>query len=79
MIMAFIIMPMKDNMPQMITNPVCYHLGHGVSFMGIMIIAMGIITHFTGDFVLPALAWCALGIPTSVVGGIFISCGLTKP
>jgi hypothetical protein len=35
--------------------------------------------YFTGDVLLPASAWIALGIPTAAIGGILIPFGLTKP
>jgi len=63
----------------LVTNPTSYCLGIGVACGGIIAIIVGIITCFTGDFLLPALGWCALGVPTTVIGGIFVACGLTKP
>ena len=62
----------------LITNPTTYHLGRGVVCAGMIEIIVGIMTHFTGDILLPAFAWCALGIPTMVIGGILVKCGLTK-
>jgi hypothetical protein len=62
----------------LVTNPTTYHLGRGVACMGIIAILAGVITHFTGDFIIPASAWCALGIPVVVIGGIMMRSGLTK-
>jgi hypothetical protein len=62
----------------LVTNPTTYHLGQGVICAGIMAIIVGIITHFTGDFFLPASLWCVLGVPTMVIGAIFMRNGLTK-
>jgi hypothetical protein len=67
------------NSKVMVTNPTIYHLGRGVAFVGIVAIASGIITHFTGDVMLPAKAWCALGVPPTVIGVILASYGITKP
>jgi hypothetical protein len=62
----------------LVTNPTTHYLGRGVGGAGIIAIIVGITTHFTGDFLLPASAWCALGIPITVIGGILMRNGLTK-
>ena len=62
----------------LVTNPTTFHLGRGVGCIGIIAIVVGVITHFTGDFLIPALAWCALGVPIMVIGGILMRSGLTK-
>jgi hypothetical protein len=62
----------------LITNPTIYYLGLSVVCVGIIAIIVGIITHFTGDFFLPASLWCVIGMPTAVIGGILIPFGLTK-
>jgi tetrahydromethanopterin S-methyltransferase subunit C len=62
----------------LVTNPTTYSLGRGVLSAGLIAISVGAITHFTGDFILPPMAWCALGLPTAVVGGIFMRCGMTR-
>ena len=62
----------------LVTNPTIYHLGRGVGGVGTMAIIVGIVTHFTGDLIIPATAWCVLGMPPVVIGGIFMACGLTK-
>ena len=62
----------------LITNPTSYYLGRGVLFTGFGVIVVGVITHFTGDVVLPAMAWCALGPPTIVIGLVLKRSGLTR-
>ena len=62
----------------LVTNPTTYHLGRSVGCAGILAIIVGIITYFTGDILLPAPLWCVLGIPATVIGGIFMKNGLTK-
>jgi len=62
----------------LITNPTTYNLGRGVVCAGIIAILVGIVTLFTGDLLMPALAWCALSVPIIVIGGIFLTNGLTK-
>jgi hypothetical protein len=62
----------------LITNPTVYTLGRGVFGAGIMAIIVGIITHFTGDLLIPGFGWCAFGLPTVVIGAILMKAGLTK-
>jgi hypothetical protein len=63
----------------LVTNPTTHYLGRCVGGAGIIEICVGIITHFTPtDFFLPPAAWCALGIPTLVIGIILMRNGLTK-
>jgi hypothetical protein len=62
----------------LVTNPTMYHLGQGVACAGIAAIAIGITTHFTGDLLIPSPVWCVVSIPTLVIGGIFVACGLTR-
>ena len=62
----------------LVTNPTAHFLGRGVFCVGIIAIAVGVITYFTGDILLPALAWCALGVPTVFIGWILMKSGLTK-
>jgi hypothetical protein len=63
----------------LITNPTAYHLGRTIVFVGLLAIATGTITYFTGEFLMPALAWVAAAVPTLFIGGLLIACGLTKP
>ncbi len=62
----------------LVTNPTTYYLGLGIVCTGILIILVGAITYFTGDFLMPPVAWGVLGTPALVTGGIFMACGLTK-
>jgi hypothetical protein len=63
----------------LVTNPTTHYLGRFVGAAGIIEFAIGIVTQFTPtDLFLPPLAWCALGVPTLVVGIIFMRNGLTK-
>jgi hypothetical protein len=71
-------MAINFNDKVLITNPTAYSLGVWVIWAGAITIIVGIITQFTGDIVLPASAWCALGMPTTVIGVIFMRSGLTK-
>ncbi len=63
----------------LVTNPTTYYLGMGVLCTGLAAIAVGVITYFTGDILIPAPGWCAVGTPTAVIGGILMPFGLTKP
>jgi hypothetical protein len=71
-------MAINFNDKVLVTNPTSYYLGRGVLSVGLIAIATGAITHFTGDFLLPAAAWCAAGVPTLFVGWILMRSGLTK-
>jgi hypothetical protein len=62
----------------LVTNPTSYHLGRAVLCAGLIAIGMGLITHFTGDFILPAMAWCAFGAPTLLIGFFLRRSGLTR-
>jgi len=62
----------------LVTNPTTYHLGQSIVCVGIIAIIVGIITYFTGDILIPALAWCAFGGLAMVIGTIFMRNGLTK-
>jgi hypothetical protein len=69
-------MDLSNNM--LVTNPTTYSLGKCVISAGIAVIITGVITQYTGDILLPALAWCAFGIPTTVIGGIFMAAGVRR-
>ncbi|MEI9998473.1 MAG: hypothetical protein WDO13_04570 [Verrucomicrobiota bacterium] len=45
----------------LITNPTAFHLGRGIVVASALAFGFGIVTYFTGDILLPALAWCARG------------------
>jgi len=62
----------------LVTNPTTHYLGRGVFGVGISAILTGLITHFTGDILLPAAAWGAFGVPTVFIGGILMKCGMTR-
>jgi tetrahydromethanopterin S-methyltransferase subunit C len=63
----------------MVTNPTLYGLGMGIAGMGMVAIMTGLITAYAEeDFVLPAMAWCALGVPVVVAGTIMLLCGLRR-
>jgi hypothetical protein len=63
----------------LVTNPTVFHLGRGIVITGAVAMVVGVVTCYTGDFLMPALAWCAWAVPTIVIGTIFIYSGLTKP
>jgi hypothetical protein len=75
-------MDLSNNM--LVTNPTTYGLGKCVIIAGIAVVIIGVITQFRGPVILPgdiflsAGAWYALGIPTTVIGGIFIASGLRR-
>lgn len=71
-------MAINFNDKVLVTNPTTHYLGRGVLTIGIIAIVAGLVTHFTGDVLLPANAWCAMGVPTAVIGFIFFKNGLTK-
>jgi hypothetical protein len=63
----------------LITNPTSYHLGRTVICAGILVVLVGVITHFIGeDVLLPSMAWCAIGAPTIIIGVVFRQSGLTR-
>jgi hypothetical protein len=63
----------------LVTNPTAYHLGRSIAGFGALLVAVGIVTSFTGDFLLPAMLWCALGVPVCVIGIFFLLGGVTRP
>jgi hypothetical protein len=62
----------------LVTNPTTYYLGLSVLCTGLVAITVGVITSFTGDLFIPAPGWCAMGMPTSIIGGILMPFGLTR-
>jgi len=62
----------------LVTNPTTYNLGRVIIGAGVLSIIVGGVTCFTGDLFMPAMAWCAAGTPTLVIGGILVGNGLTK-
>ena len=72
-------MGMDFNDRVLVTNPTTNFLGRCVGGIGIIEILVGVVTQFTPeDLFMPSLAWCALGIPTLVVGIIFMRNSLAK-
>jgi hypothetical protein len=69
-------MNLSDKM--LVTNPTTYGLGIIVISAGIFTVILGVITLYTGDILLPAGAWCAFGIPTTVIGGIMMAAGISR-
>ena len=61
-----------------ITNPAGFYLGRFIVITGIIVLAVGLVTMYTGDILLPALAWCALSIPALGIGAILIAVSETK-
>jgi len=61
-----------------ITNPVAFYLGRFIAIAGLVVLAIGLVTMYTGDILLPALAWCALAIPALGIGAILIAVSVTK-
>ena len=62
----------------LVTNPTSYHLGRGILIVGIIAIAVGGITQFTEDFIVPAAIWIAVGVPTIFIGWIVMRSGVRK-
>ncbi len=63
----------------LVTNPTAFHLGCGIVFFGILSLVTGVITCFTGEFLIPAQVWIAAAVPTTFIGGLLIACGVTRP
>ena len=61
-----------------ITNPPAFFLGRYILISGVVVLAVGLVTLYTGDVLMPALAWCALAIPPLAIGVILIGVSLTK-
>jgi hypothetical protein len=71
-------MAINFNDKVLIVNPTSYFIGRSVLAVGIASILLGVITLFTGDFLLPANLWIALGVPTTVAGTIVMRSALRK-
>ena len=61
-----------------ITNPTAFYLGRLIAIAGLVLLAVGLVTMYTGDLLIPAMAWCALSIPALGIGAILIAVSLTK-
>ena len=62
----------------LVTNPTSFYLGRGILAVGIIAIAIGAITQYMGDFVLPAPVWIAIAVPTIFIGWTVMRSGLRK-
>ena len=71
-------MAINFNDKVLIVNPTSYFIGRSVLTVGIVAIAVGVITHFTGDLLLPANLWIALGVPTVPAGVMLMWSALRK-
>ncbi len=71
-------MAINFNDKVLIVNPTSYFIGRGVLLVGIVAIAVGVITQFTGDFYLPANLWIAIGVPTAAAGALVMWSALRK-
>jgi hypothetical protein len=71
-------MAINFNDKVLVVNPTTFFIGRSVLSVGIIAIAVGVITQFTGDFLLPANLWLALSIPTTVAGAMVLWSSLRK-
>ena len=71
-------MAINFNDKVLVVNPTSYFIGRSVLAVGIVAIILGVITQFTGDFLVPANLWIAMGIPTGVAGTIVLRSALRK-
>jgi hypothetical protein len=62
----------------LIVNPTAYHLGRSIVFIALIAIAIGGISCFTGEILMPALAWVAAAVPAIAIGAILIASGVRK-
>ena len=62
----------------LITNPAIYHLGRGIVFFALIAIAIGCVSFYAGDFLIPAMGWVAGGVPAFITGAILIGCAVRK-
>ncbi len=62
----------------LVVNPTSYFIGRAVLAVGVVWITLGVITHFTGDFLLPANLWIAMGVPTAPAGAFVMWSAVRK-
>ncbi len=62
----------------LVVNPTSFFIGRSILAVGIIAIAVGVITHFTGDFLMPVNLWIALGVPTAPAGAAVMWSALRK-
>jgi hypothetical protein len=63
----------------LILRPATFLLGRSILLLGLGALIVGVVTYFTGEFLLPANAWLAAAIPTSAIGGILVGSSVTRP
>ncbi len=71
-------MAINFNDKVLVVNPTIFFIGRSVLGMGLIAIVLGIVTQFTGDFLVPANLWVAFGIPATVAGAIVTHSALRK-
>lgn len=71
-------MAINFNNKVLIVNPTSFHLGRGVLIVGIIAIAVGAITYFAGDFIMPSSAWVICGLAPTFIGWIVMKSGVRK-
>jgi hypothetical protein len=62
----------------LVIHPAAYYLGHCVVILALIVITIGVVTHFKGEFLMPAKAWFAAAIPTAGIGGVLIVSSVTR-
>jgi len=71
-------MGINFNNKVLVANPTTHLLGRLVFGLGITAIIIGVITLYTGDFLMAPSGWVAIGIPPSVIGVILTRSALRK-
>lgn len=71
-------MAINFNSKVLVVNPTSFFIGSSVLGVGIVVIALGIITQYTSDFLLPALVWVACGVPAVGAGVIMMFSALRR-
>ena len=62
----------------LVIHPVAFDLGRSILFLGTIVIVIGVVTCFSGAFLMPTLAWFAAAVPTLAIGGILVGCSVTR-
>ena len=63
----------------LIIHPTAFHLGRSILFLGLIAIAIGAVTCFSGPLFIPALAWFAASVPILGIGTILVVTSVTRP
>jgi uncharacterized membrane protein YczE len=71
-------MGLNFNDKVLITNPTSYFLGRGILIVGLIVMGIGGTTYFTGDFLMPAMAWLICGLAPTFIGWTIMRSGLRK-